>query len=67
MYEPDELEALVEAEGWHAEFDATRWFIFGSAPTPLRTAPQECPQSPDQHRGTSASGRSARVDATLLP
>lgn len=31
MYEPDELQALVEAEGWHAEFDATRWFIFGSA------------------------------------
>jgi SAM-dependent methyltransferase len=31
MYEPDELEALVEAEGWHAELDATRWFIFGAA------------------------------------
>jgi SAM-dependent methyltransferase len=31
MYEPGELEGLVEAEGWHAEFDATRWFIFGSA------------------------------------
>jgi SAM-dependent methyltransferase len=31
MYEPDELEKLVEAEGWHAEFDATRWFVFGSA------------------------------------
>lgn len=31
MYEPDELETLVEANGWHAEIDATRWFIFGSA------------------------------------
>jgi SAM-dependent methyltransferase len=31
MYEPDELAALVEAEGWHAELDGTRWFIFGAA------------------------------------
>jgi SAM-dependent methyltransferase len=31
MYEPDELQALVEAEGWDAEISATRWFIFGSA------------------------------------
>jgi SAM-dependent methyltransferase len=31
MYEPDELETLLEAEGWQAEFDATRWFVFGSA------------------------------------
>ena len=31
MYEPDELETLIEAEGWGADIDATRWFIFGSA------------------------------------
>jgi len=31
MYEPDELTALIEAEGWRADIDATRWFIFGSA------------------------------------
>jgi ubiquinone/menaquinone biosynthesis C-methylase UbiE len=31
MYEPDELQALVEAEGWSASIDATRWFVFGSA------------------------------------
>ena len=31
MYEPDELQSLVEAEGWKAEIQATRWFIFGSA------------------------------------
>ncbi len=31
MYEPDELEALLAAEGWSAEIDATRWFLFGSA------------------------------------
>ena len=31
MYEPDELEALIRAEGWGAELDATRWFVFGSA------------------------------------
>lgn len=31
MYEPDELGALVGAEGWDAAIDATRWFIFGSA------------------------------------
>ena len=31
MYEPDELEALLEAEGWDAAIEATRWFIFGSA------------------------------------
>jgi len=29
MYEPDEVQSLIEAEGWHAEIDATRWFIFG--------------------------------------
>ena len=31
MYEPDELEAAIAAEGWSAEIDATRWLIFGSA------------------------------------
>ncbi len=31
MYEPDELQALLEAEGWDSAIDATRWFIFGSA------------------------------------
>jgi demethylmenaquinone methyltransferase/2-methoxy-6-polyprenyl-1,4-benzoquinol methylase len=31
MYEPDELRALLEAQGWHAETKATRWFILGSA------------------------------------
>ena len=31
MYEPDELRALIESEGWHAQIDSTRWFLFGSA------------------------------------
>ena len=31
MYEPEELDALVEAEGWRADIDATRWFLYGSA------------------------------------
>jgi hypothetical protein len=31
MYEPDELRSLIEAEGWQAQADATRWFVFGSA------------------------------------
>jgi len=31
MYEPGELQSLIEAEGWKAEVQATRWFIFGSA------------------------------------
>jgi demethylmenaquinone methyltransferase/2-methoxy-6-polyprenyl-1,4-benzoquinol methylase len=31
MYEPDELQSLIEAEDWKAEIQATRWFIFGSA------------------------------------
>ena len=31
MYEPGELQSLIEAEGWNAEIQATRWFIFGSA------------------------------------
>jgi demethylmenaquinone methyltransferase/2-methoxy-6-polyprenyl-1,4-benzoquinol methylase len=31
MYEPSELDSLLEAEGWHADIDATQWFIFGSA------------------------------------
>jgi hypothetical protein len=24
-------EDVLEAEGWHARLDATRWFVFGSA------------------------------------
>jgi ubiquinone/menaquinone biosynthesis C-methylase UbiE len=31
MYEPAELQSLIEAEGWKAEIQATRRFIFGSA------------------------------------
>jgi ubiquinone/menaquinone biosynthesis C-methylase UbiE len=31
MYEPGELQSLIEAEGWKAEIQATRRFIFGSA------------------------------------
>ena len=31
MYEPDELQSLIEAEGWRAAIHATRWFLFGSA------------------------------------
>jgi demethylmenaquinone methyltransferase/2-methoxy-6-polyprenyl-1,4-benzoquinol methylase len=31
MYEPDELQSLIEAEGWHADIHATRWFLFGSS------------------------------------
>jgi demethylmenaquinone methyltransferase/2-methoxy-6-polyprenyl-1,4-benzoquinol methylase len=31
MYEPGELQSLLEAEGWTTEIQATRWFIFGSA------------------------------------
>lgn len=34
MYEPDELQALVAREGWRADIDGTRWFLFGSA-TPI--------------------------------
>ena len=34
MYEPDELESLIAAEGWSVDIDATRWFIFGSASQP---------------------------------
>ena len=33
-YEPDELEALIEGEDWHATIDGTPWFIYGSA-TPM--------------------------------
>jgi hypothetical protein len=38
MYEPDDLRALVDAEGFHGVFAATRWFVYGSAvrrPSPL--------------------------------
>lgn len=31
MYEPDELQTLITAEGWDAVIEATRWFTFGSA------------------------------------
>jgi demethylmenaquinone methyltransferase/2-methoxy-6-polyprenyl-1,4-benzoquinol methylase len=31
MYEPDELQSLIESEGWDAQVDATRWFVFGHA------------------------------------
>ncbi len=31
MYEPAELEGLIEGEGWRAEIGGTRWFLFGSA------------------------------------
>jgi demethylmenaquinone methyltransferase/2-methoxy-6-polyprenyl-1,4-benzoquinol methylase len=31
MYEPDELQLLLEGEGWAAQVDATRWFVFGRA------------------------------------
>jgi ubiquinone/menaquinone biosynthesis C-methylase UbiE len=31
MYEPDEVESRLAAEGWDAAIDATRWFVFGSA------------------------------------
>ena len=31
MYEPEELESLLDEEGWRAEIVGTRWFIFGSA------------------------------------
>ena len=30
MYEPVELQSIIEAEGWKAEIQATRSFIFGS-------------------------------------
>jgi hypothetical protein len=31
MYEPNEPDFLLRAEGWSVEIDATRWFIFGSS------------------------------------
>jgi SAM-dependent methyltransferase len=31
LYEPDELQSLIEKERWRADLDATRRFIFGSA------------------------------------
>ena len=31
MYEPVELQSLLEAAGWQAGVEATRWFIYGSA------------------------------------
>jgi ubiquinone/menaquinone biosynthesis C-methylase UbiE len=31
MYEADELESLIRAQGWSSTIDATRWFLFGSA------------------------------------
>jgi SAM-dependent methyltransferase len=34
LYEPGELQSLLEAEGWRAEIEATRWFIYGPAGLP---------------------------------
>jgi ubiquinone/menaquinone biosynthesis C-methylase UbiE len=31
MYEPEELQSLLDGQGWDAEVHATRWFIFGDA------------------------------------
>jgi SAM-dependent methyltransferase len=31
MYEPGELQSLIEAEGWKSEIRATRWFLFSAA------------------------------------
>ena len=31
MYEPGELQSLIEAEGWRADINATRAFWYGSA------------------------------------
>jgi SAM-dependent methyltransferase len=36
MYEPGELQGLIEAEGWLADMEATPLFIFGSARLPDR-------------------------------
>jgi demethylmenaquinone methyltransferase/2-methoxy-6-polyprenyl-1,4-benzoquinol methylase len=31
MYEAEELQSLIQAEGWRAAIDGTRWFLYGSA------------------------------------
>lgn len=31
MYEPEELAGVLAREGWRADIDATRWFIYGAA------------------------------------
>lgn len=31
MYEPNELQSRLDAEGWQAGIEATRWFIYGPA------------------------------------
>lgn len=31
MYEPDELQTVIEGQGFRADISATRWFLFGSA------------------------------------
>jgi demethylmenaquinone methyltransferase/2-methoxy-6-polyprenyl-1,4-benzoquinol methylase len=31
MYEPDELQSMLDTEGWQAGIESTRWFIYGSA------------------------------------
>lgn len=31
MYEPEELQQVLDTEGWDTDVDATRWFVFGSA------------------------------------
>jgi hypothetical protein len=40
MYEPEELESILRDQGWIANFEATRWFVFGSA------RPSEDPSPP---------------------
>jgi demethylmenaquinone methyltransferase/2-methoxy-6-polyprenyl-1,4-benzoquinol methylase len=37
MYEPEDLQSLLEQQGWAAQVQATSWFIFGTArPKPER-------------------------------
>jgi demethylmenaquinone methyltransferase/2-methoxy-6-polyprenyl-1,4-benzoquinol methylase len=38
MYETEELTSLLHEQGWTAQIEATRWFIFGSA-RPVRGRP----------------------------
>ena len=38
MYEPDELQRVIESEGWRAQIAGLRWFIFGSA-SPVPAGP----------------------------
>ncbi len=50
MYEPGELQSLIEEEGWTADIRATRWFIFGSA---MRSI---VPHAPSPRRRIAPSG-----------